>query len=324
MFVIVEGIDRVGKTTLCNKLEGLGFITLKDAFGKIIAGSEREARICVNDDEQFPMYSIGKLDTAVQYIKNLHDKGYNIVADRLHLTELVYGSLDRAYVPRWEKLNKLDRMIEEMFGPDVMLVLVCPTDIKEASERAGCNLEAHHVMFVDEFAESKIKRGLTTNFNHLDGAVCEIARRTFKYDFYFASPFFRPDQVEREERLKTHLRKMGFKVFSPKESCHLAPTASAESQDKVFNDNVNAIRNSAGIFAITDTKDMGTIWEAGYGFGLNKPIIYFAETLGNNMFNLMLAKSGRAVFTDQDQVTSEALFKALFQGEKSTYKGLIE
>ena len=49
--------------------------------------------------------------------------------------------------------------------------------------------------------------------------------------------------------------------------------------------------------AITDEKDIGTIWEAGYAYGIGKEIVYYAETLGDNPFNVMLGKSGIGIFT---------------------------
>ena len=68
---------------------------------------------------------------------------------------------------------------------------------------------------------------------------------------------------------------------------------------------------------------MGTIWEAGYAYGINKPVIYFAETLGDNKFNLMLAQSGRDVFMSQDEVTYGALIDSL-NGASRSYRGDIE
>lgn len=324
MFVVVEGIDRVGKTTLCQMLERNGFITLKDAFGRVISNVGAQSRICTDNDEQFPMYSVGKIDTAIQYIKSLNDKGFNIVADRLHLTELVYGTVERPYVPRDDKIFKLDRMISEMFDRDAMLVLVTPTNIHDASKRAGKDLSSHSEMFLDAFISSSIRSKFSTDFLHLEDAVSRILKKTFKYDFYFASPFFRPDQIEREERLKAHLRGLGYSVFSPKESCHLQPDATQDSQEKVFNDNVTAIRKSAAVFAVTDGKDMGTIWEAGYAFGIGKPIIYYAETLGENLFNLMLARSGRAVCKSQEDVTKTLIEDVLIKGKGTSFDGRIE
>ena len=68
---------------------------------------------------------------------------------------------------------------------------------------------------------------------------------------------------------------------------------------------------------------MGTIWEAGFAYGINKPVIYFAETLGDNQFNLMLAQSGRDVFTSQDEVTKGALAD-VFSGKIRKFRGDIE
>ncbi len=139
---------------------------------------------------------------------------------------------------------------------------------------------------------------------------------------YFASPFFTPEQVEREERLKAKLRELGFEVWSPKEMCHLNKNATISEQTEVFNGNLSAMDKVDGVFVVTDGKDIGTIWEAGYAYALGKPIIYYCETLGNNVFNLMLARSGRLVITkfeDIDftkiQMSDEQIFD---------YKGYIE
>lgn len=324
MFVIVEGIDRVGKSTLCKALKNNGFITLKDAFSTVKTTKGYEMKLYPEQSAAFPSYSIGKIDTAIQYIKQLNDAGFNIVADRLHLTELVYGNLDRPSRSSETNVWYLDNLIDETFGDDVALVYVEPDDISSANVRAERDLTDHDKMFEIAFYRSSIKQKLITDFYKLNEAVEMLVKTAFKYDFYFASPFFRPDQVEREERLKAHLRILGYRVFSPKESCHLESTAGTDKQSDVFSDNINAIKSSAAVFAITDTKDMGTIWEAGYAFASGKPVVYFAETLGNNQFNLMLAQSGRAVFTSQNDISREDLDAILFKGKKMEYRGVIE
>lgn len=57
-------------------------------------------------------------------------------------------------------------------------------------------------------------------------------------------------------------------------------------------------------FGITDYKDMGTIWECGCIYGINKQtaykrkIVYYAETLPEGAsFNVMLGKSADVVIT---------------------------
>lgn len=146
---------------------------------------------------------------------------------------------------------------------------------------------------------------------------------------YFASPWFTPEQEEREERLKAKLRELGFNVWSPKESCICPPDASNELRKKTFNDNCESIKVSDIIFAVTDGKDMGTIWEAGYANGLNatgarKPIVivYYCETLGDGKFNLMLANSGDIIITKFEDL--DKLPDLIASGKGMAYAGKIE
>lgn len=143
---------------------------------------------------------------------------------------------------------------------------------------------------------------------------------------YFASPFFNEEQVEREERLKTKLRELGFEVFSPKEASHLKKDSSLNEQKETFEMNLKNIDNCDILFGVTDGKDMGTIWECGYANGLNRIrankiiIVYYCETLGNNQFNLMLARSADLVITDYKDMDN--FVKLLKEG--NVYEGLIE
>ena len=152
-----------------------------------------------------------------------------------------------------------------------------------------------------------------------------------KNKIYFASPFFNPEQVEREERLKTKLRELGFKVFSPKETYFCKPDERDEVRQMVFDGNCKAIQECDILFAVTDGKDMGTIWEAGYANGINavvypskkKIIVYYCETLPEGgKFNLMLAQSGDIIltdFSDMDQLPELIKFGGVMK-----YRGKIE
>lgn len=145
---------------------------------------------------------------------------------------------------------------------------------------------------------------------------------------YFASPFFNEEQVEREERLKAKLRSLGFYVWSPKESCFLKSDAAIEDRVKVFNDNCKNLEDSNIIFVVTDGKDVGTIWEAGFACGLNQhrnnkiKVVYYCETLGNRPFNLMLAQSGDVVITDFNDLENLTLY--LYSEKGKGYAGSIE
>ena len=138
---------------------------------------------------------------------------------------------------------------------------------------------------------------------------------------YLASPFFTEEQVEREERLKAKLRGLGITVLSPKEFCFCPPDASDELREKTFKDKLKHIEEADAIFAITNGKDMGTIFEAGYAYGINKPIIYFCERL-SGQFNLMLAQSGSVVLIN-DSFTLDDIESAL-SGNKIKFEGEIE
>ena len=145
---------------------------------------------------------------------------------------------------------------------------------------------------------------------------------------YFASPWFTPEQEEREERLKAKLRSLGFDVHSPKEEAVCGEFSDPATRQSIFQGNVDAIRNCDIVFAVTDGKDMGTIWEAGYAYGINNlrtipmKIVYYCETLGNGQFNLMLAQSGDIVITKFEDL--DKLPEMLAGGEKVEFVGRIQ
>ena len=148
---------------------------------------------------------------------------------------------------------------------------------------------------------------------------------------YFASPWFNPEQAEREERVKGRLRELGFNVWSPKDNSSLSPITDPVIRKKIFSANVENIKSCDIIFAITDGKDMGTIWEAGFANGLNASglianpiiIVYYCETLGRNgQFNLMLAQSGDIVIMNFDDLDK---LPGLIENEEGlAYAGIVE
>lgn len=150
---------------------------------------------------------------------------------------------------------------------------------------------------------------------------------------YFASPWFNAEQAEREERVKGKLRELGFNVWSPKDNSSLSPITDPAIREKIFAANVDNIISCDIIFAITDGKDMGTIWEAGFANGYNEhlkfvgcepiKIIYYCETLGpNGQFNLMLAQSGDIVVTKFEDL--DKLPGLIQKGEGFAYAGIVE
>ena len=155
-----------------------------------------------------------------------------------------------------------------------------------------------------------------------------------KMKMYFASPWFNETQDEREQRVKSILRSLGFDLFSPREtSSGMSPITDPLIQNKIYEANVTNMIECDLFFAITDEKDMGTIWEAGFINGLKvlwehqgiaspNKIIYYCETLGDGMFNLMLAKSADIVITKFEDLYK--LPQMITNGEDAKYDGFTE
>lgn len=140
-----------------------------------------------------------------------------------------------------------------------------------------------------------------------------------KYDFYIAAPFFNPDQITRVALVETMLEKYGLTYFSPRKDSACENIHDPEVRKRVFELNHNSILASKGVIAITDGKDPGTIWEAGFAYANNIPVIYIAFTLGKDgQFNLMLAESGVAACRTVEEL------KAAIDGKAIYFKGEIE
>ena len=327
MIVIVEGIDRVGKTTLCDMLVSkLGFTKLKDVWN-LITPTQRDETTTVQKSIDISNFSLGKIDSFLSVLKLANNANQNIVVDRLHLTEAVYSLLKRGCVGSSvnHAFTEIDDWIANNLG-EVALVLVKPKNLVWTAREANCSVMLADSMdksFNSFYAITNIKHKCIADFSTLSGTVMWVKNITFKYDFYFASPFFNPEQVEREEAMKKKLKDAGCRVFSPKDASHLTPTASHAMQCDTFKQNLDAINDSFAIFAITDGKDVGTIWECGYAYGKGKPIVYFAETLGKNAFNLMLAQSGVDTLRARNSINRN-IIDMMLKGVKYEYEGLIE
>jgi len=113
---------------------------------------------------------------------------------------------------------------------------------------------------------------------------------------YIASGFFNEQQILDIEIIKQACKNVGLEFYSPKDEVVANPNDGLESRQKVFQANINAIQSCGVVIANTRDKDVGTVWEAGFAFGITCPVIYyFSDRDKFNGFNLMLAESGIAV-----------------------------
>lgn len=111
------------------------------------------------------------------------------------------------------------------------------------------------------------------------------------YDVYLAAPLWTAEQKERITSLAEVLRREGYSVFVPME--HEIEDAwdmpQHEWSKKVFDTDIEAIRNSAAVVAIYNGlySDSGTAFEIGYAYALGKDI-YIMPYLETKEVSLMI------------------------------------
>ena len=164
MIIIVEGIDRCGKTTLIDRICEIDKNIIKF----------KDYNVCSKKytDEGFKDFSLGKLDTSIAMLKQLSEQGFDIIVDRLHLTEIVYGSIERKQTS-YTHIGELDNRLAEMKS---LLVLVEPTDLAWSNKQAEKNQTEHYRLFKSVYSNSAIEK-YHTDFNHLDEAIKYIFLR---------------------------------------------------------------------------------------------------------------------------------------------------
>ena len=111
------------------------------------------------------------------------------------------------------------------------------------------------------------------------------------YDVYLAAPLWTAKQKERIASLAEVLRREGYSVFVPME--HEIEDAwdmpQHEWSKKVFDTDIEAIRNSVAVVAIYNGlySDSGTAFEIGYAYALGKDI-YIMPYLETKEVSLMI------------------------------------
>lgn len=181
MIIIVEGIDRVGKTTLCEMIE--------DKYCENINFKR------FRDDTRYVHNHMNKAVNTekINTLQNLIEAGLvdNIILDRYHITEFVYGGIERTY--KNDAMFDIDRRLAEVGTADiknedsdevdagmmtdgkllndVVLIYVVPVDIKTSSLEHGHNLERHLKWYDDFYLESKIEHKIKVDYKTLGDAL---------------------------------------------------------------------------------------------------------------------------------------------------------
>lgn len=165
MIVILEGIDRVGKTTIAEALrDNLGF--------KIFKKERIGGNTGVDKDTTLVNYgnALGLVD-----VFNWDGFNDNIVIDRFHWTEAVYSLCDR----NDNKAKKLMGFVELKMlekKEKYLMIYVRPIDIKFSSRAHGSDLTKHLEEFEKLYVHSSLPKYMTT-FYSKDLVVREVERR---------------------------------------------------------------------------------------------------------------------------------------------------
>ena len=175
MIIIIEGIDRVGKTTLANKLS--------ERFGIPIYKQER---IGGNEINLSPIRSGKTLAATNMYVNYIRAKslvefwnwsGFNqhIIMDRFHWTEAVYSYIERNSV---EQMHNMEHIENDMLKQKdkYLIIQVMPVDMNWCNRQHGSDLSQHQKEFDRLYAESKMNKYRCTYYSY-DMCINEVERR---------------------------------------------------------------------------------------------------------------------------------------------------
>ena len=134
MIVIVEGIDRVGKTHLTEMMvRRYGWKVFHDDFRYVPTEDKYSDRLV----------NVEKTNSVI----NLMEQGFvdDVVFDRFHMTECVYASCTRDDPMDFSTFEDIDSRVGKL--DNVWLVLVESPDIERSSREHGSDLSKHQEMF---------------------------------------------------------------------------------------------------------------------------------------------------------------------------------
>lgn len=138
---------------------------------------------------------------------------------------------------------------------------------------------------------------------------------------YICSGWFSPDQESRLNEMLTICKQLKLNIYSPRDDFLYEPGKT--NPQEVFEENLKQINTSNMLLVSTAGKDMGTLWECGYAFANNIPLVFYFPL--NVKFNLMLSQSAEAVLRSLSELEDYLkLYKETETVYYIPYKGDIE
>ena len=150
MIIIVEGIDRVGKTTLANNIS--------KKYGLKIYKHIGDFRYCNMDNEN-------ETDKILQILEIIRISKIDIIFDRLHFTDFVYGCIERNYDFCEALKNKMKIENFLVNNIDTKLIYMNPVNINIANKMHGKNLNWHYTFMNELYKESIIEDKISIDYN---------------------------------------------------------------------------------------------------------------------------------------------------------------
>ena len=164
MIIIIEGIDRVGKTTLANLIHHKYDIPIlkQERIGGNLAGSDVVTNINYGR-------TIGLIDFwNWQYFTD------NIIIDRFHWTDAVYSLIDRHNAIPMSNNKSIEDIMSKCVDK-YLIVYVEPTDIEWSSKQHGSDLSEHAIIF-DSLYEQCILHKCRCTHTSYDKVLIEVER----------------------------------------------------------------------------------------------------------------------------------------------------
>lgn len=138
---------------------------------------------------------------------------------------------------------------------------------------------------------------------------------------YIAGPWFNAEQMAKLEQVKRVLQVCDVEYFSPKDESMFKQ---GDDPKQILDLNCKAINDCDFIVVITDGKDVGTMFEAGYAYCIDKQILYvWFDRKEGQKFNLMLGASGAVAFDSADIIEQIGYIKQDGRFDINYDKGII-
>lgn len=128
--------------------------------------------------------------------------------------------------------------------------------------------------------------------------ICDKSFTPWSKRFYLASPFFEGEARENAMKVSEWFRSEGYEVFVPME--HKVPNAwdlpNHEWGREVFKSDIKNLKACSAVVCLSYGRisSAGTNFEAGYAYGIGKPVIV-VEMPGVTLMSLMLSNGSHAV-----------------------------